>query len=204
MVVGVGYLDLSVLPPADKRICLRALSSGLRSTEEGGSDALHDPTFYPGFIDRLRELIDMLATDLNELAEGSNNGSNNGMHPHSAREHLAFSLRTALVPSARQPSPPQSDLATCSTWRGLPQTLPERGHPPLASRRSRATASASSSPRSPCARPARAFLLTLLPAPFYTHGLRRRSTGGFLSRATPIQTRDNPATRSEATRPLLD
>ena len=74
MVEGVGYLDLSVRMPADKRIFLRALKSGLRSTEEGGSDAFNDPTFYPGFVDRFRELIDMLATDLNESAEGSNNG----------------------------------------------------------------------------------------------------------------------------------
>jgi len=71
MVEGVGYIVLSVLSPSDKQIFLRALRGGLRHTEEVGSSAFAEPTFYPGFIDQFRELIDMLSSELNGPEESS-------------------------------------------------------------------------------------------------------------------------------------
>lgn len=66
MIEGVGYINLSALPPADKQVFLRALRDGLRHAEECGRSAFGDPAFYPGFIDQFGELINMLSSDLKE------------------------------------------------------------------------------------------------------------------------------------------
>jgi hypothetical protein len=76
MVEGLSHIDLSALSPTDKRIFLRALKEGFRHTEEGGSSAFAEPEFYPGFIDRFKELIDMLSADLKESDENVRNNNN--------------------------------------------------------------------------------------------------------------------------------
>ena len=66
----LNYVDAGRFTTAEKRVLLGALRDGLRDTEEGGSGAFGDPAFYPGFIDRFKELIDLLSSDLNEPGEG--------------------------------------------------------------------------------------------------------------------------------------
>ena len=81
MIEGVNYIDLSVLSSTDRQVFLRALKDGLRHTEEDGSKAFAEPTFYLGFIERFKELIDMLSSDLDESnvsIESANDGERSG------------------------------------------------------------------------------------------------------------------------------
>jgi hypothetical protein len=57
----LDHLDLSSTSAADKRVFLSALRAGLARTKEEGSEAFSDPQFYPGFIARYQELIDLVS-----------------------------------------------------------------------------------------------------------------------------------------------
>ena len=58
------YVDLSPLSADEKRAFLEALREGFAKTEKDDSESFGDPEFYPGFILRFKELIDLVAADV--------------------------------------------------------------------------------------------------------------------------------------------
>lgn len=58
------YVDLSAASDDEKRAFLAALHEGLAKTEKEGSESFHDPEFYPGFIARFKELIDLVEANV--------------------------------------------------------------------------------------------------------------------------------------------
>jgi len=63
------YVDLSHTTIAEKQMFLDALKRGLEQTTRDGADAFADPEFYPGFVDRFRELVDLCSRQLNMAHE---------------------------------------------------------------------------------------------------------------------------------------
>ena len=63
----LAFVDLSEVPPSEKTIFLRALQKALEEREAKGSEVFSDPNFYPGYIERFRELIGIVATNLSGL-----------------------------------------------------------------------------------------------------------------------------------------
>lgn len=61
------YVNLASVPPGEKRAFLEALESAFRERELRGSGVFSDPSFYPGYMGRFRELIEMVAADVAEL-----------------------------------------------------------------------------------------------------------------------------------------
>ena len=57
-------LDLSTASDDEKRAFLAALHEGFGKTERDGRESFSDPTFYPGFIARFKELIDLVSADV--------------------------------------------------------------------------------------------------------------------------------------------
>lgn len=63
----LAFVDLSKVPLSEKMIFLRALEKALKEREKNGSEIFNDPNFYSGYIERFRELIGMVATNLSSL-----------------------------------------------------------------------------------------------------------------------------------------
>jgi hypothetical protein len=57
------FVDLSDGSDDEKRAFLAALQQGFAKTQTEGSESFAEPTFYPGFIARFKELIDLVSTD---------------------------------------------------------------------------------------------------------------------------------------------
>ena len=64
------YVSLARVPPVEKRSFLKALERAYAGREAEGAVAFGDPQFYPGYMERFRELIEMVAAD----AAGSDGG----------------------------------------------------------------------------------------------------------------------------------
>jgi hypothetical protein len=68
------YVSLVSVPVGEKRTFLEALERAFRERELKGSEVFGDPSFYPGYMERFRALIDMVAADVSELErEGGGN-----------------------------------------------------------------------------------------------------------------------------------
>jgi hypothetical protein len=63
----LAFVDLSRVPLSEKTIFLRALEKALEAREAKGSEVFNDPNFYLGYIERFRELIEIVATNLSGL-----------------------------------------------------------------------------------------------------------------------------------------
>jgi len=74
---GLDYIDLSEVSHTDKRVFLRALEDGFRLTESQGDKSFADPEFYPGFIERFKELIDAVSSNVAQAEDGQR-GADNG------------------------------------------------------------------------------------------------------------------------------
>jgi hypothetical protein len=61
------FIDLSRAPLAEKRTFLDALREALIKREEQGSEAFNDPDFYSGYIERFKELIEMVVAAVSEM-----------------------------------------------------------------------------------------------------------------------------------------
>ena len=70
------YVVLAGVPVGEKRNFLAALEQAYRERELLGSSVFGDPSFYPGYMDRFRELIEMVAADVAELEMQGGAGSN--------------------------------------------------------------------------------------------------------------------------------
>jgi hypothetical protein len=70
------YVSLIGVPLGEKRTFLEALERAFREREAKGSGVFSDPSFYPGYMARFRELIEMVAADVSELERQS--GGNKG------------------------------------------------------------------------------------------------------------------------------
>jgi hypothetical protein len=58
------FVDLSVGSDDEKRAFLSALHEGFAKTQTDGSESFAEPSFYPGFIARFKELIDLVSTNV--------------------------------------------------------------------------------------------------------------------------------------------
>ncbi|HEU4386566.1 MAG TPA: hypothetical protein VFV34_02130 [Blastocatellia bacterium] len=63
----LAFVDLSKVRRSEKTIFLRALEKAFKEREAKGSEVFNDPDFYPGYIERFRELIGIVATNLSSL-----------------------------------------------------------------------------------------------------------------------------------------
>lgn len=66
---GIEYIDLADVPLLEKKAFLRALEKALEEREAKGSTLFGDPSFYPGYIDRFKELVEMITADIYELGK---------------------------------------------------------------------------------------------------------------------------------------
>jgi hypothetical protein len=64
--VSVGYVDLRTSGDAEFRAVVNAADAALAKIEKAGPTVLHDPSFFPGFVERVHELQRMLQTELSE------------------------------------------------------------------------------------------------------------------------------------------
>jgi hypothetical protein len=62
----LDYLDLRTASKDERRAFLVALQKGLARTETEGSESFSDPTFYPGFIARFKELIELVSANVED------------------------------------------------------------------------------------------------------------------------------------------
>lgn len=58
------FVDLSTSSDEEKRALLAALHEGLAKTEREGPESFGDPEFYPGFIARFKELVELVEADV--------------------------------------------------------------------------------------------------------------------------------------------
>lgn len=63
--INGGYLDLQNAAHSDIKSVLTALQSLIATTIEAGPAAMHDPSFFDGYIQQLKELEAMLTQRLN-------------------------------------------------------------------------------------------------------------------------------------------
>lgn len=63
IVPGLNSLSLENLTPEEMRIFRKALESAYHEVVTSGADAFGDPDFYPGFIKRFQELLEMIPRD---------------------------------------------------------------------------------------------------------------------------------------------
>jgi hypothetical protein len=57
---GMCYLDLTTSSKEEKRRLLGAVQSVLETTQRNGPGSFASPEFYPGYVDRIKELVEML------------------------------------------------------------------------------------------------------------------------------------------------
>ena len=58
------FLDFANASIREKSDLLAAFTNGLKQTERDGAVAFADPEFYPGFVDRFEDLINLLSAHL--------------------------------------------------------------------------------------------------------------------------------------------
>ena len=51
---------------SEKKILLTALMKALKEREAKGSASLYEPAFYPAYIQRIKELLEMVAENTSE------------------------------------------------------------------------------------------------------------------------------------------
>jgi hypothetical protein len=54
------YIQLGELSLSERAALTRALEMAYREAEEAGSQSFDTPEFYPGFMDRFRELLKLI------------------------------------------------------------------------------------------------------------------------------------------------
>ena len=57
---GVNYLSLKTLTTSEVVIFREALERAYQELQILGPESFNDPTFYPGFMDRFQELLDLM------------------------------------------------------------------------------------------------------------------------------------------------
>lgn len=57
---GLRFLPLNELGPTDLAIFREALDDAYAELEQKGSESFADPEFYPAFMERFKELLDMV------------------------------------------------------------------------------------------------------------------------------------------------
>ncbi len=67
----LSYITLERLSPAARRRFRHAVCLALADAEREGPGSFHSPEFYPGFIARFRELVELLAEEDKEECTGS-------------------------------------------------------------------------------------------------------------------------------------
>lgn len=63
VVPGLDYLSLQDLSPAEMKIFREALEAGYPEVLSAGKESFGEPEFYPGFMQRFEELLEMVPTD---------------------------------------------------------------------------------------------------------------------------------------------
>jgi hypothetical protein len=58
------YIDLAPIPIREKEVFLSALREAIKERETKGSAVFRDPSYYPGYIERFKEIIEMVADDI--------------------------------------------------------------------------------------------------------------------------------------------
>ena len=71
------YIQLTNLSYREKRAFLEALKTALEEIEARGAESFAEPSFYPGYIDRFRELIDMIFINLSEWSHDKDRARTN-------------------------------------------------------------------------------------------------------------------------------
>lgn len=65
--VNGGYLDLKLSPIDDLKRTHAGLSQFTVATVDAGAEALHNPDFFQGYVEQLREFENLLEERLGEL-----------------------------------------------------------------------------------------------------------------------------------------
>lgn len=63
IVPGLNSLSLKDLSPEEMKIFRKALEDAYQEILTSGSESFGEPAFYPGFMERFEELLDMVPTD---------------------------------------------------------------------------------------------------------------------------------------------
>jgi hypothetical protein len=61
---GMGYLDLSELAPKDRDQVIVAIHNAFRVANERGPVGWQDASFFPGWLTKFRELVEMTQKEL--------------------------------------------------------------------------------------------------------------------------------------------
>jgi len=67
---GSGYIDMTGWSAARMAAVVDAATSHLSHTESAGSQAFHDPEFFPGYLAQVDDLISKLRRDPRVTADG--------------------------------------------------------------------------------------------------------------------------------------
>ena len=63
IVPGLNSLSLGSLSPEEMKMFREALQAGYQEVLAGGRQSFGEPEFYPGFMLRFEELLEMVSTD---------------------------------------------------------------------------------------------------------------------------------------------